>query len=332
MKAILIRRTGGPEVLELADVEQPRPRRGEVLVRAAAIGVGWPDVQIRSGRYQWMPALPTSPGSDLAGVVEAIGDGVTQLRVGQKVLISARDLTQRGGCYAEFIAVPEAAPHTLPDNVDLDAAVCLPNYQVAWAMLHDAVGPRPVKSVFITGAAGALGSAAIQLARHAGMAAIGSVSSPEKAAFALSQGATHVVTYKSENEAERVLQLTDGRGVDLVLDHVAGPTVVDKLKMLAPWGTLLSYSALGGLAETDLFRELRRQPARCLAVRAFSIHAYDHEPVRRRQIMAEVIKLLADGAIKPAIGARLPLGDAPLAHAMIEAGASMGKIVLRPDL
>jgi NADPH2:quinone reductase len=330
VKTVVIRRTGGPKVLEIAEAPRPLPGPGQVLVRAAAIGVGWPDVLIRSGVYVWMPPLPTSPGSDMAGYVEEVGAGVTVLRPGQKVLITARDLEQRGGCYAEYIAVPAEAPHPLPDTVDLDQAVALPNYQVAWALLHEAARGRPINSVFITGAAGGVGSAATQLAKHAGLTTFGSISSPDKAAFARGQGLDHVIDYKRENVTARVLELTGGHGVDLILDHVAGPGFTENLKMLAPWGTLVSYATLGGLPEKDLFREMRRYVAKCIAVRSFSIHVYDHDRPARRAIMSTIIKLLGDGAIKPAIGARLKLDQAAQAHAMVERGAAMGKVILVP--
>lgn len=331
MKSVVIRRTGGPEVLELAEAPVPQPAAGEVVVRAAAIGVGWPDVLIRTGVYKWMPPLPTSPGSDMSGRIAAVGAGVSTLSVGQKVLVTARDLKQRGGCYAEYLAVPADAPHPLPDHVDLDAAACLPNYQVAWGMLQESLqGYRKPRSLFVSGAAGGVGSAVAQLAKHLGMSVIGSVSSPEKAAFARAQGADHLIDYKKENLLQRVLEITEGRGVDLVLDHVGGRGMSDGLKMLAPWGTLMSYNATDGIPEKNIFGEMRGLLSKSLTLRCFSMHSYDAEPERRRQIMADVIGLLARGAIHPAISTRLPLGEAAAAHRMIERGDSLGKILLTP--
>ena len=330
MKTVLIHKTGGPEVLESAEVATPAPGPGEVLVRAEAIGVGWPDVLIRTGVYKWMPPLPTSPGSDMAGRIAALGAGVGNLGVGQKVLITARELSQRGGCYAEYLAVPATAPFPLPEAVDLDAAACLPNYQVAWAMLRDVLQARRLRSVFIAGAAGGVGSAAVQLARHLDLTVIGSVSSAAKERFAREQGADHIINYKTESPLSRVLELTDGRGVDLVLDHVGGPGLVDCLKMLAPLGTLVSYNAVAGLPATDIFGEMRALLAKSLTLRCFSMHVLDSDPVLRRQIMTEVIDLLARGAIRPAVSVKLPLAQAAEAHRMIERGGSLGKILLVP--
>lgn len=330
MKTFIIHKTGGPEVLEPADVATPTPGAGEVLVKAEAIGVGWPDVLIRTGVYKWMPPLPTSPGSDMSGRIAAIGAGVENLQVGQKVLITARELKQRGGCYTEYLVVPATAPFPLPDSVDLDAAACLPNYQVAWAMLRDVLQSRKLRSIFIAGAAGGVGSAAVQLARHLNLTVIGSVSSPEKDRFAREQGADHVINYKNEDIRARVLEITDGRGVDLVLDHIGGPGLVDCLKMLAMQGTLVSFNAVAGLPQTDIFAEMRNLLTKSLTLRCFSMHVLDSDPVLRRQVMNEVIDLLAKGAIRPAVSVKLPLMQAAEAHRVIERGDSLGKILLVP--
>lgn len=330
MKTVVIHKTGGPEVLEPAEIDTPAPGPGEVLVRAEAIGVGWPDILIRTGKYKWMPPLPTSPGSDLSGRVAAIGGGVTKLQVGQKVLVTARELAQRGGCYTEYMVVPEAAPFALPDNVDLDQAACLPNYQVAWAMLRDVLQGRKLKSIFIAGAAGGVGSAAVQIARHLDLVVIGSVSSPDKERFAREQGADHVVDYRREKLLDRVLALTDGRGVDLVLDHVGGAGLFDGLKMLAPWGTLVSFNAIAGNPPSDIFAEMRNLLTKSLTLRCFSMHTLDGAPALRRRIMSEVIEMLGRGEIRPVVSAKLPLNDAAEAHRKVERGDALGKILLVP--
>ncbi len=330
MKTVVIRRTGGPEVLETVEQPIPAPGPGEVVVRAAAIGVGWPDVLIRTGVYKWMPPLPTSPGSDMTGTIAAIGPDVTALAVGDSVLVTARDLKQRGGCYTEYLLVPATAPYRLPAGIDLDSAACLPNYQVAWAMLQESRGQRIPHSIFIAGAAGGVGSAAVQLARHLGMSVIGTVSSSDKAAFARRQGAEHVINYRLEPVLQRVLDITAGRGVDLVLDHVGGAGLIDSLKMLAPWGCVVSYNAVAGAPEANIFAEMRALLSKSLTLRCFSMHSYDAEPERRRKLMTDVISLLDAGAIRPAVGLTLPLSEATEAHRHIEQGNVLGKILLKP--
>lgn len=330
MKTVLIRKTGGPEVLEPVELPTPSPGPGEVLVKASAIGVGMPDVLIRKGIYKWMPPLPASPGSDMGGIVAAIGDGVGKLTVGQKVLITARELQQRGGCYTEYLAVPEAAPFALPSAVDLNQAACLPNYQVAWAMIREVLLSRKVKSIYVSGAAGGVGSAALQIARHLGMTVIGTVSSADKMKFAREQGADHVIDYKRENIQERVLQITDGKGVDLVLDHVGGAGLIDCLRMLATSGTLVSFNAIAGAPPSDIFAEMRNLLTKGLTVRCFSMHTLDIDPPLRRQIMGEVIDFLAKGAIRPVVSMTLPLIEAAEAHRKLERGDALGKILLVP--
>ncbi len=330
MKVVLVRTPGGPEALELCEVPVPVPRPNEVLIRAEAFGVGQPDVLIRKGVYMWMPPLPANPGNELAGRIADMGESVSGLAVGQRVLLSARDLPQRGGCYAEFVAVSADAVHVLPDNVDIDQAAALANYQVAYALLHETSGPRVPGSVLVIGAAGGVGSALVQLAKVAGMTVIGTVSTDEKAAFARAMGADHVIDYKKQSVPQETLALTDGRGVDLVLDHAGGPAFTELLAVLANWGTLVSYNALSGMPDKDLLSEMRAHVGKSPAVRCFSFHSYDHDPEGRRRLMRAVIALLAKGAIRPAIGARFNLGDVRRAHALIEGGTALGKIVMHP--
>jgi NADPH2:quinone reductase len=334
LRVVLLRTPGGPEVLEVCEASVPEPGENEVLIAAEAFGVGHPDVLIRMGVYKWMPPLPANPGNDLAGRIAGLGSGVSGgvsgLREGQKVLLSARDLARRGGCYAEYVAVPADAVHVLPDDADMEQAVALSNYQVAHALLHETTGPRVPKSVLVVGAAGGVGSAILQLAKVAGMTVIGTVSGLEKAAFARAMGADHTVNYRERSVPEATLELTGGRGVDLILDHAAGPAFTDHLAALANWGTLVSYNAFTGPPQKELFAEMRAHVGKSPAVRCFSFHSYDHDREGRRRLMGAVIALLAKGAIEPAVGARFALSEVRQAHAAIEAGTTLGKIVMRP--
>jgi NADPH2:quinone reductase len=330
LRVVLLRTPGGPEVLEVCEAPVPEPREGEVLIEAEAFGVGHPDVLIRTGVYKWMPPLPANPGNDLAGRIAGVGGGVTGFAVGQKVLLSARDLAQRGGCYAEYVAVPAHAVHILPENADMAEAVALSNYQAAYALLHETAGPRAPASVLVVGAAGGVGSALVQLAKVAGMTVIGTVSGPEKAAFARTMGADHIVNYRERSVPEAVLELTSGQGVDLVLDHAGGSAFTGYLAALANWGTLVSYNAFTPLPEQDLLAEMRAHIGKSPAVRCFSFHSYDHDREGRRRLMGAVADLLGKGAIRPAIGARFGLAEVRQAHAALDAGTVLGKIVMRP--
>ncbi|WP_257168048.1 zinc-dependent alcohol dehydrogenase family protein [Bradyrhizobium sp. SRS-191] len=328
MRAVLVRQPGGPDALELVELPVPTPGAGQVQIRAEAFGVGQPDVLIRRGVYKWMPPLPANPGNDVAGIISAVGAGVEDLRVGQKVLLSARDLSQRGGCYADYVVAPADAIHVLPDNVDLQAAVCLSNYQVAYALLQECRHPRAPASVLVIGAAGGVGTALVQLAKLAQMTVIGTVSTKEKAEFARSNGADHVIFYRRQDVVARTRELTGGAGVGLVLDHVCGPEFTSYLKVLGKWGTLLSYNAFAGLPEENLMAAMRNHLDICPAVRCFSFHIYDHDREGRRALMRNVIEALSRNAIKPAISAVLKLDDVRQAHTLLEQGSALGKIIM----
>lgn len=332
MQVIQLSAPGGPEVLRLAQRPWPEPAAGEVRVRAAAIGVSSADMLIRRGVYNWMPPLPAVPGNEMAGVVDALGQGVSSLRLGESVLVSSRELTWRGGCYAQAICVPEAAVFRLPETISAQDAVSLPNYQLAGAMLHES-GVRRPDSILIHGAAGGVATAVIQLAVADGIQAMGTVSSEAKRAFALAAGAPHVIRRDTENVVEQVMALTANRGVDVVF-AMAGPSFIKNLELLAPLGTLISFSVLGGgMPGVDIYAELRRSTvlAKSLGVRVYSIHALDEQPLIRRALMQRAIALMAEGRLRPPPPTLLPLAEAGRAHALMEAASTLGKLVLVPD-
>jgi len=329
MKIIQFRAPGPPSVLQILDVPIPEPKSGEVLIRAHAIGVGIPDTNIRAGTYSWMPPLPAIPGTELSGTIEKVGAGVTQRQVGQRVYTTARERPHRGGHYAEYVAAPVEATFVLPDSVTFDQAAALANYQVAYHIFNDAVRPRRGESVLIYAAAGGMGNALIDLAKAAGLTIIGVVSSEAKARFARELGADHVVDRKHEDVGKRVSEITGGRGVDIIIDPVGGPSIPGNIALLAPCGTLVVYGGLGGKAQLDLqptLRATKNSPA----VRQFTIHTWDHLPEERRAGMRALIDMLATGELHPRIHARLPLTDAVRAHEMLESGAVLGKLLLVP--
>ncbi len=326
MKAIQLRLPGGPEALHYVDLPDPVPGAGQVLVRAHAIGVGKPDVLFRTGVYRWLPPLPATPGVEMTGRIERLGDGVTGFAVGERVLVYHLS----AGCYAEAIAVPVASVTKLPDNVDLDEAASIPNYQVAWALLNHAARGIQAKSLYVNGAAGGMGSAIIQLAKLRDLTVIAGASTAAKCAFARSLGADHTIDYGSESVVERVLSITGGRGVDLSFDHLIGKHFTDCLKMMAPFGLIVSFNMLAGYPEKDLFKEMRANLERSPAVRCFTMHSYDRDPDGRRTIAAETMKLFAAGKVKPPIYRRVPLAEARRAHEMLDAREVLGKLILKP--
>jgi NADPH2:quinone reductase len=308
--------------MQCLDVPIPEPGPGEVLIRAHAIGVGMPDCLIRAGTYSNMPPLPATPGTELAGVIEKVGPDVTTRRKGERVYTTARERPHRGGHYAE-------ATFLLPDAVDFVAAAALANYQVAYHIFNDALHLRDGETVLIFAAAGGMGNALIDLAKAASLRVIGVVSSEEKAHFVRDLGANHVVNRKEFTVNECVKEITRGRGVEAIIDPIAGPSFVENIEMLAPCGTLLIYGALGGKAPLDLLPSPRLRK-NSPAVRQFTIHTWDHLVEERRAGMRALIDMLAAGKLHPRIYARLPLSEARRAHEMLESGAVIGKLLLHP--
>ncbi len=330
MKVVQVHVPGGPQALTFAEVPMPTPGANEVLVKAYAIGVGGPDALIRKGTYKWMPALPATPGNELAGEVVAIGSHVSQLKVGQRVFVSSRELAARGGCYVPYICVPEAAPFLLPDSIAFDDAVSLGNFQLAHAMLLGCNGGLPVKSILVPGAAGGVATALVQLARHHGMLAIGTASTPEKRNYALDNGAHAVLETDPAALPERVMALTEGRGVDLAFDHIGGTSFIACIRSLAPLGTAISYNIVSGPPAGDVFMELRSLLGKSLAVRTFSIHTFDQHRDQRRALMQRAIDMMAAGDIHAPKITVMPLDDVQHAHELLDSGKTLGKLVLRP--
>ncbi len=329
MKAIRIEKTGGPEVLEYVDVPTPAIGPADVLVKAHAIGVNMPEVLVRRGTYAWMPPLPAIPGIEMAGVVAQVGADVRTLRVGQPVYVSARELVHRGGCYAEYIAVPERAVYAVPDGVDFDAVATFAAYQVAYHLLLSATRGFRYESVMVQAAAGGIGSAVVQLARAAGKQVIGIVSSKEKAEFALRQGATAALTYGDELGA-RIAEVTGGKGVDLIIDPIGGERFARLFGYLAPLGLVILYGSLDGWPSGEALLTLRKHAGKSPAMRYFSMHTFDDDPDSRRAATTELLRMLGDGVIRPPIQERIPLAQAARAQALLESGKVLGKLVLRP--
>lgn len=330
MRAIVLQAPGGPEVLQVQERPLPAPGPGEVRVRAHAIGVGRPDALIRTGRYKWMPPLPAVPGNELAGVVDALGAGVTDLRLGQHVLLSSRELPQRGGCYAEYVCVSAPALYALPEGIAFDDAVSLPNFQLAHALLFHCQGARAPQSVLLTAASGGVACAMVQLARDAGMRVFTTASTPAKRDFTLDMGAHQAFNPRSPTWVEALREATGGRGVDLAIDPVGAALFLQCLECLAPLGCAVSYNIMGGMPSGDVFAALRKHLGRSLGVRVFSMHTFDADPALRRKLMTDSIEALASGRVRAPAATVLPLAEAGRAHQMLDAPDTLGKIVLHP--
>lgn len=330
MKAIQMRRPGPPEVLEYVDVATPEPGDTQVLVRAAAIGVGMPEILVRSGSYPWMPPLPATPGIEMAGTVAAVGRRVRSFKPGDEVLVSARESVHRGGCYAEFAVMEEAQLYRLPDGVALEAAATLANYQVAYHLLHSASAAAPGRRVVIIAAAGGVGSAALQLAKLAGMTVIAVVGSVAKAEFVRALGADHAIVRTTESVAERVGECTGGEGADLVLDPVGGTNFEANFDLVGRFGVVVLYGYLAGWPPPDIFTAMRKHYSKSPALRLFTMHSFDDQPALRAAATHKLLDWLAAGKFAPPIYDRIPLAETRRAHEVFESGKVMGKLLLVP--
>jgi NADPH:quinone reductase len=331
MKAILLTRTGDPSVLDYVEMPLPSPRDDEVLVKADTIGVSRPEIMVRKGIYPWMPKLPAIPGIEMTGTVVECGRRVTELAVGQRVFVSARELSERAGCYAQYIAVPARAPFPLPDDVDLEAAACLSNYQVAWHIIHTAGRVVPGGTVVVDSAAGGMGSALVQLARIAGMCVIAIAGGEERIKALLQYGADYAIDHTREDPVARVAAITAGNGADLVLDGVAGKGFAQKFPMIGAFGMIVFYGWLAGRPDENLIENLAvTYLGKSPCVRFFSMHTLDDKPSLRAESMKYLIGKLRDGAIRPLIHGRLHLSQARQAHEMLEERRVIGKLLLKP--
>lgn len=329
MRIVQITTPGGPEALELVDRPMPEPGRDAIRVRAEAIGVGRADVLVRRGTYKWMPPLPAIPGSEMVGTVDALGPGAPADLLGRRVLVSARELPERGGGYAEAICIPADAAFLLPDGIDPFDAASLPNLQLALA-LFDSVGSRAPTSVLIPGAAGAVGAMLTSVARSQGLQVIGTASSDAKRAYARANGVDQLVDSDPATLADAVRAVTGGRGVDIAFDHVGAASIIACLHALAPLGTVLSYNIVQGPPASDVFQAMRKLLDRSLAVRTFSMHTFDADSNTRRALMQQAIDGLAQGRFTVPAALRLPLDQVREAHRLLDDRAHVGKIVLVP--
>lgn len=328
MKAIRVRTTGGRDVLEYTDVDAPVAGKGEVLVGTKAISVNYADVMTREGTYPVMPPLPAIIGMEGSGVVEQIGDGVAGIQKGQRVSFIG------AGAYAEKVAVPAHSVIPLPDNVDFDIGAAYPViYLTAYHLLHTLGAIRKDGWVAVPAPLGGVGTAALQLAKIAAVNVIGVTSTPEKIDRARQLGWEHVFTYDDANLVDRVVRTTGGRGLDLVLDSVAGPYMARYFDMLAPLGQILWFGFASGLPEAgELLQAMGKNFVKGVGLRTFHVWFSLAEPYPGvfGPSVGTMLTYLAEKKIQPIIADRLPLAEAARAHEMLESRNTVGKLILKP--
>ncbi len=322
MKAILVHRHGGPEALEYGDAPDPRPGPGQALIRIEAIGVNFIDIYHRAGLYPIDP--PFSPGSEAAGVVTAVGDGVTEVQVGDRV---AHAMVR--GSYAEMQAVDAWRLVRLPDRVDArEGAAIMLQGMTAHYLCQSTFPLQSGQSALVHAAAGGVGLLLIQMAKRLGATVYGTVSTEEKAALAREAGADEVIRYTEQDFQEEVSRLTDGRGVNVVYDSVGQSTFDKSLNCLSPRGYMVSYGQSSGPVPTFNPLLLSAKGSLFLTRPTLVNYAASREEILRRT--NDLFGLHASGDLKLRIGHTFPLAEAAEAHRALEGRKTTGKVLLLP--
>lgn len=320
MKAIRVRKTGLPEVMQIEEVETPRPGRGQVLVRIQAAGVNPVDTYVRAGTFGYAPQIPYTPGADGAGLVEAVGEGVKGIFVGQRVY-GGRCIT---GSYAEYGLFEEGQVWSLPAHVSFAQGACLGiPYGTACRALFTKAKAQPGESVLVHGASGGVGLAAVQLAKEAKLTVLGTAGSDEGRRLVQQQGADHVLDHSDPGHFDQVMKLTGGRGVPVILEMLANQNLGHDLKILAPFGRVVVIGSRGSV-EIDP-RDAMQRDAVLLGLVLKSA-----TPEEYRQMHSRIVVGLERGTFKPVVGLELPLAQAAQAHQRVMAPPAHGNVVLIP--
>lgn len=331
MKAMLSTAPGGPETLELTETPTPEPSKGQVRIRIRAAGLNFPDTLIIRDLYQVKPPRPFAPGGEIAGEVEAIGEGVTSLSVGDRVLA----LTGSGG-FASHILVNAESAIKIPDAMPFEDAACFVfTYGTSHHALKDRAQLQAGESVLILGAAGGVGAAAIELAKAAGAKVIAAVSSQEKADFCRELGADETIVYPLEMDRDaqkefsnNIKALTDNKGVDVVYDAVGGDYAEPAIRALAWKGRFLVVGFPAGIPKIPLNLALLKGAQ---IVGVFWGASVRYEPKGHAENMRDLFEMYASGQVKPRISASFPLEKAADALVMMQDRKVLGKVVLTVD-
>ena len=317
MKAIIVDDFGGPEALQIQTVPDPTPQNGEVVVRLHAAGVNPVETYQRAGTPPYNNVeFPWTPGSDGAGEIAAIGDDVSDWKIGDRVYVYA---PKGNGTYAEMIACKSSQVHRLPDNVSFEAGAAMGvPYATAHRALFGKANAKAGEVVFIHGASGGVGTAAIQLANRAGLSVAGSASDED---FIEKVGAKYTFNHNVEGYMSDALGATCGRGFDLILEMKAGENLGKDAEVLAPFGRIVVIGS-GGPVEINP-RDWMGKDATVMGMTLFNVTG-----AQLQEIHADLVDGLQSGQLRPIIAQTFKLGDASNSHVAVMEGESHGKIVL----
>lgn len=326
MKALLVKKFGAPETLALEELPTPVPGAGEVLVDVYAAGVNYPDLLVVGGTYQNLPPLPFTPGKECAGVIKAVGDGVKLFKPGDHVMVQVEY-----GAFTQQIAAKEQNCHKIPDTMDFaDAAALGLSYLTAYFALTERAQLKAGETVLVTGAAGGVGLAAVQVAKALGATVLAAVDTPEKAALAKARGADHVVDTSVADLRnalrEQVFAVTAKHGADVILDQVGGDVFDACMRAVAWCGRIVVIGFVSGrIPEIKAGHILVKN----ISVIGVQVSDYrDREPDKFRAKRQELLDLYSAGKIKPHVMTTYPLKDAAAALNAVKQGKVLGKVVL----
>ncbi len=337
MKAAVVTRFGPPEVLQIQDVQTPVPNEEEVLVKVKAIGLNFADVMARLGVYPSVPDPPFVAGIEFAGVVVASGREVHSVKKGDHVWGFSKQ-----GAYAEFVCVPSSLVQVLPRKMDFKQAVALGiAYLTAYHALVTLANLRRKERVLIHAAAGGVGIAATQIAKHLGAEVFATVGSAEKKQVAASHGADVVIDYSLEDFADVITMRTDGEGVDVVLDSVSGRVMNDSWKLLAPMGryVLFGFASVTGERRLNKLKAVREAlavpivfpatlPSKNVGLFGFNLYFLSHKTEYLRSVWCKLVEWYDKEMLRPVIGKIFPFEKIPEAHGYLQSRKSVGKVVV----
>ncbi len=323
MSAVEITTPGGPEVLKLTERPLPAPKPGEILIKVAAAGVNRPDVAQRTGKYPVPPDASDLPGLEVAGEVAAVGSAVKMWKTGDQVCALVH-----GGGYAEYCVAPEVQALPVPKGLSLVEAASLPEtFFTVWSNVYDRGGLKPGETLLVQGGSSGIGVTAIQMAAATGNRVFATAGSDEKCAACVRLGAQMAINYRTQDFAAEIKTATEGKGVNVILDMVAGDYVPKELKCLADEGRLVFIAFLGGhKTELDINELMRRRltlSGSTLRPRTVEFKGYVAKNLREK-----IWPLIEAGKIKPEIFKTFPLEQAADAHRLMESSQHIGKIVL----
>lgn len=323
MKAMRVTKAGDPDVLQLHNISQPKPEPGQALIRIEAVGVNFADVYMRNGAVPMPIPFPYTLGIEAAGTVEALGDGVSAVKPGDRVAYATMGI----GSYAEYQAVNVGYLAPLPKEITFeDGAAVILQGLTAHYLLHEFYPVKRGSTVLVHAAAGGMGLILLQWLKHLGAVAIGTVSTEEKAKVAREAGADHVILYTRQDFAEEAKKLTGGKGVDYIIDGVGKTTFTKNLDALRVRGWATVFGMASGPSDPVVPNSLM---TKSITISGGGLPNYisTREEVLRRA--ADVFSGVRDGWLKPRISRAFPLEQAPEAHRLLESRQTTGKLILK---